>query len=203
MQNRDKYYTIENKERIEIKIKSSRFIATAIPVRSKEEAVLEKKKIAEEFYDANHNTFAYRIGSNGLEFRYSDDGEPNGTAGKPILFAIQKHNLSDIIIVVTRYFGGIKLGVGGLSRAYFESANSVLLQCKIKEVFKTIQVIIYTLYEDLAKVKRVVSEFSNSFTENFRDIVEIEALIPESMVSELEKKIVDVSKGRAGLKIIY
>jgi len=202
MQDNDLYYSIETEQSYEIKVKGSKFIATAIPVSNKEEALKEKKRIAEKYFDASHNTYAYRIGFNGLEFRYSDDGEPNGTAGKPILFAIQKHNLSDILVVVTRYFGGVKLGVGGLSRAYYESANNVLLQCKKKKVFLTIEIIIFTLYEDLANIKRILSEYAILFSENYRDIVEINASIPQTKVEELEKKIIDISRGRAGIKVI-
>jgi putative IMPACT (imprinted ancient) family translation regulator len=109
--NADSYRTISSKIRNEIKIIDSRFIASAFPVSVKEEAEDIIKQVRIEFYDANHNCFAYRIGISGEVFRYSDDGEPSGTAGVKIFRAIQSKNISDILIVVTRYFGGTKLAV--------------------------------------------------------------------------------------------
>ena len=90
MSDTDFYYTISNLSRVEIKIKGSKFIASARNIASKDEANEFINSMRSEFHDATHNCFAYRIGNNGLEYRFSDDGEPNGTAGKPILFSIKK-----------------------------------------------------------------------------------------------------------------
>ena len=109
----DKYYTIKAAKRTEIKIKGSKFIGSAIPVNTKEEALNKLQDIRSEFYDATHNCFAWQIGHDKNDFRFSDDGEPSGSAGKPILQAIEKFNISNVLVVVTRFFGGTKLGVGG------------------------------------------------------------------------------------------
>jgi putative IMPACT (imprinted ancient) family translation regulator len=111
----DSYCTVASRERTEIVVKSSRFIGSLAPAKSKDEAMLYIDDIRKEFYDATHNCFAYRIGAQGLNFRTADDGEPNGSAGKPILFSIQKADVSDVVVVVTRYFGGTKFRSGGRS----------------------------------------------------------------------------------------
>jgi uncharacterized YigZ family protein len=123
----DEYLTIKSSGRFKIKIEGSIFIATAFPAESEEEAQNSIKKISKEFFDATHNCFAFRIkNTDGETERCNDAGEPNGTAGVPILTAIKSEDLYNVVVVVTRYFGGVKLGTGGLSRAYRRSAQSVL-----------------------------------------------------------------------------
>lgn len=198
----DIYYTIENKERSEIKIKGSKFIASAIPVGGKENAMNFLNDIRSEFHDATHNCFAYKIGPEGLEFRYSDDGEPNGTAGKPILFSIQKHTLSDVLVVVTRYFGGTKLGVGGLSRAYGDAADEVLKITRKRPVYIIVPVKVFCTYEDIDPVKRIVSKMAISFEEDYHDAIEMLVSIPRSKVEEFTKTITSATSGRAGTVVL-
>jgi len=124
----DDYYSIKETKRDKLLIKGSKFITTAIPVSSEEEAKASLEKIKKEFHDATHNPYAYVI-SEGEVSKSSDDREPSGTAGKQILSAIRSQNLKDMIVVVNRYFGGVKLGTGGLSKAYYESALRVLKNC--------------------------------------------------------------------------
>jgi uncharacterized YigZ family protein len=198
VESKDKYYTIEKQERSEIKIKRSRFIASAIPAKNKEIAMQELGTIRTEFYNARHNCFAYRIGADGMEFRYSDDGEPNGSAGNPILFSIKKYDVSDLIVVVTRFFGGIKLGVGGLARAYGEASDSVLEICIRKPVYITKTVRVFCTYEDLSAVKKIIDKFAVSFSESYHDAVEIEAEISLSQIDEFINMITESTSGRAG-----
>lgn len=122
----DEYRTITRGAEAGFKVQDSKFIASASPSITRTEAeefVAGLKKLR---HDATHNCFAYRCGVDGAAFRFNDDGEPSGTAGKPILAAIDKFGLTDIVVVVTRYFGGTKLGVGGLRRAYSDAAERVL-----------------------------------------------------------------------------
>ena len=107
-----------------ITVKGSKFIASLFPVKTRKEAEDTLEKIRKQYYDATHNCFAYRIYPD-IE-RYSDDGEPSNTAGKPIMAAIKGDNLFNVLVVVTRYFGGTKLGVGGLIKAYTDSAKKVI-----------------------------------------------------------------------------
>lgn len=121
-------YPIPAKEtRTEIEIKRSRFIATAIPVFSVDEAKAFIRRMKQEFSDASHNVPAYQIGHGASIIAHSsDDGEPSGTSGRPLLAVLQGSGLGDIAIVVTRYYGGVNLGTGGLVRAYGDAGKAVL-----------------------------------------------------------------------------
>ncbi len=121
----EKYYTVQDIATAEIEIMRSRFIAHVSPAANEQEAINFIEKIKKQYWDATHNCSAYVIGVEHCQ-KASDDGEPSGTAGKPILEAIKKTGVQDTVIVVTRYFGGTKLGAGGLVRAYGKSAYAGL-----------------------------------------------------------------------------
>jgi len=123
---RDTYFTLKEANKAEIKVNKSRFIAQAFPVPDAEQVNQKIKNIKKEYFDARHHPFAYRIGFEGNMFRANDDGEPSNSSGKPVLEVIDKFKLTFVLIVVTRYFGGVKLGVGGLRRAYHDSALTVI-----------------------------------------------------------------------------
>ncbi|MDH3252389.1 MAG: IMPACT family protein [Ignavibacteria bacterium] len=123
---KDEFTTINARLRKETKVRGSRFVATAIPASTRDEAEEFVHHIHREFHDATHHCYAYRTGFEGAGFRFNDDGEPSGTAGKPILAAIDKFGLTDVLVVVTRWFGGTRLGVGGLTRAYYGAAERTL-----------------------------------------------------------------------------
>ena len=120
------YKSVHKEGRDEIIINKSRFIGTACPVESEEEALEFIDRIKKEFKDATHNVYAYVIGENSNIQRFSDDGEPSGTAGIPVLNVIKQENLRNVAVVVTRYFGGVLLGAGGLVRAYTKGAKIAL-----------------------------------------------------------------------------
>ncbi len=117
------YKSIHKEGRDEIIINKSKFIGSACPVQTEEEALEFIDRIKKEFKDATHNVYAYVIGENSNIQRYSDDGEPSGTAGMPVLNVIKQENLKNTAVVVTRYFGGVLLGAGGLVRAYTKGAK--------------------------------------------------------------------------------
>jgi len=198
----DFYYTIKDIQREEIKIKKSRFIATVIPVLNSEIAKEEYDKIKKEFHDARHNCWAWRFGENGLDFRYSDDGEPNGSAGKPILFSLKKYEVSDVMLVVTRFFGGVKLGVGGLVRAYSEAAELVLDKCEKIQIDITKTVKIFTTYEDISIIKSLLDSYAVSYEDNYTDFIDIKSEIPLSKVEEFTSLIVSKTNARSGFRII-
>lgn len=197
----DKYYTIETRQRAEIKIKGSKFIGTAAPAATKEEAATFLEEMRSEFYDATHNCFAYRIGWDGEEFRAADDGEPAGSAGKPMLDTIDKFDYRDIIVVVTRYFGGTKLGVGGLVRAYSGAAEEVLKLCGRKTVNRTKQLYISCTYEDISFVKRMIDIYAIDFREEYTDKVEFLTDIPLSKVESFQKAVFSRSNGKLNAQI--
>ena len=129
------YFTIKNQIETEIVVKKSKFIANFIKVTSKEQAEEEIKKIKKKYFDARHNCIAYRVLENEtIRERFSDDGEPSGTAGSPMLNILQKNNFVNVVIVVTRYFGGILLGTGGLVRAYSDSSQKAIEESEQLEI---------------------------------------------------------------------
>lgn len=195
----DSYCTIASRERTEIVVKASRFIGSLAPVTSKEEAMLYIEDIRKEFYDATHNCFAYRLGAQGLNFRTADDGEPSGSAGKPILFEIQKANVSDVVLVVTRFYGGTKLGVGGLARAYSGAAEEVLKLCTKLEVIQTKSLRVFCVYEDVNIIKRLLHEYAAKYEETYGDAVEFVAHIPLSKADEFMLAVTNRTAARAGV----
>ncbi len=131
----NRYLTIKDRIETEIVIKKSKFIANFIKVTSKEQAEEEIKKIKKKYFDARHNCISYRIlEEENIVERFSDNGEPSGTAGAPMLNILQKSNLVNVLIVVTRYFGGILLGTGGLVRAYSDSLQKAIEESELLEL---------------------------------------------------------------------
>ncbi|MCE2504445.1 MAG: YigZ family protein [Chlorobi bacterium] len=191
--------TIQARVRSEIKLRGSRFIATAVPVGDKQVVNEVVEQIRKEFWDATHNCFAYQLAPNGSEYRFFDDGEPSGTAGKPILFALQQRNLLDLLVVVTRYFGGTKLGAGGLARAYAEAANDVLDHADTITLWPTTRVRVFTPYDDLSEVRRLVESETKEFDEEFRDVVIYTASIRDENLDTFSETLTEKTAGRAGL----
>jgi uncharacterized YigZ family protein len=152
--------------RIEIEIDRSRFIACAAPAFSVEEARAFIQRVKAEFPDANHHVPAFLIGRGaGVTAHCGDDGEPGGTAGRPALVVLQGSGLGDIVVVVTRYFGGIKLGTGGLVRAYTEAVQSVLRALPRAEKVATDDVILAFPYTYVERVRQHIAEHGGELLE--------------------------------------
>lgn len=148
------FKTIEKENFAEIVEKKSRFIANIYNVESKEEAEEKIKQIKKKYYDAKHHCFAFSIiEENGITQKSSDDGEPSGTAGAPILNIIKSNNLQNVVIIVTRYFGEILLGTGGLTRAYSEAAGKVVEQSELIQKEPGMEVELEIDYNDNEKFK--------------------------------------------------
>ena len=128
----DEYLTIVKSSEGLYKEKGSKFIALAFPVKTEEELKAIQLRLRKEYHDARHHCYAYRIGTSNMVYRTNDDGEPSGTAGKPIYGQIQSFQLTNILVVVIRYFGGTKLGVPGLIRAYKTATQDVFQNADIK-----------------------------------------------------------------------
>lgn len=197
----DYYYTIDEEKSAEIKVKGSVFIATIIPVNSKEIAIEKWKELKAKYYDATHNCFAYRIGAGGEEFRYSDDGEPNGSAGKPIMFMLEKYEIGDVLLNVTRYFGGTKLGVGGLVRAYSDSAEEVLKQIDKKIIHITDKVSVRCSYAEISLMKRLINEIAVSFDEEYTDDVVFNINIHRSKSHKFAENVYNLTNGKVEISI--
>ncbi|MCB9431645.1 MAG: YigZ family protein [Ardenticatenaceae bacterium] len=162
-----KRYPIPAEEtRVEIKVKNSRFIATAAPVFSVDEAKAFVARMKAEFADASHNVPAYQVGFGAAVTAHcSDDGEPSGTAGRPALAVVQGSGLGDIAVVVTRYFGGTKLGTGGLVRAYGDAVKAVLDVLPRAEKVPTHTVLITIPYSYVERIRLLVAEHNGRLLE--------------------------------------
>ena len=149
------YNTIAQNSSFELTEKKSKFIANLIYIESKEQAENVIKEVKKKYHDARHNCFAYRIIENDLIYeKSSDDGEPSGTAGGPILNILKKNNLCNILAIVTRYFGGILLGTGGLVRCYSNSLIGAIEKNEILEIEKGVEYLIETDYSNLENLKK-------------------------------------------------
>lgn len=185
----------------EIIEKKSRFISHVQAVESVEEAQEFIEAVKKKYWDARHNCSAFSIGETNPLTRCSDDGEPGGTAGKPILEVIQGSGICNIVIVVTRYFGGTLLGTGGLVRAYTDAAKAGLENSVIIEKVPGIRVKIDTEYTDLGKIQYILAQ--NQVTvENteYTDKVEIQALFPEEEKETLKKVLTEGTGGRINME---
>ena len=141
------------------KDKGSKFLGFALPVKSAEEALDEVKKKRKEFFDARHVCYAYMLGAERTNYRINDDGEPSGTAGKPILGQINSNELTDILIIVVRYFGGTLLGTSGLINAYKTAASEAITNAEIVEIDIEKTLKIYFGYENLNFVMKLIKDF--------------------------------------------
>ena len=155
----ESYQTIESIAEGLFKDKGSKFLSFAIPVKTSEEAMDAIKQKRQEFFDSRHVCYAYMIGAEKQEFRSNDDGEPSGTAGKPILGQILSADLTDILIVVVRYFGGILLGTSGLINAYKVAAAEAIANSKIVKIEITQCLKIVCDYTALGFVMRMMKDF--------------------------------------------
>jgi uncharacterized YigZ family protein len=179
MLDEDYYYSIEQRRTTSIKIKRSIFICTLEYVKSIEGAKKFISQISKENKTANHNCWAYIIGQKGEMFHCSDAGEPSGTAGKPMLNAMQSHNMTHIAAVVTRHFGGVKLGVRGLIDAYGESVETTIALKKLKKLIQAVNISIEVSYEFndilMVQIKKYLNQIKEtSYTDKIVHRVEIE-----------------------------
>ncbi len=182
----------------EIIEKKSRFIGQIEPVNSEEEAYAFIERIKKKHYDARHNCFAFSIGEEMPLLRFSDDGEPQGTAGKPILEVINGSDIHNICIVVTRYFGGTLLGTGGLVRAYTDASKEALKNCETKLMQRIIPVDIRTNYTDMGKIQYILNTASvNIISTDFTDEVSFKTELPADMSDKILADITEATGARA------
>ncbi|MCK4384979.1 MAG: YigZ family protein [candidate division Zixibacteria bacterium] len=194
----DEYLTIKDLAQSKLKIKGSIFIASAISVSSEKEAKDWIKKISKQTFDATHHCFAYKIKTDQNEIvKYSDAGEPKGTAGNPILSAIESEKLSNVLVVVVRYFGGTKLGTGGLSRAYRLCAQAVLKDCEKIRKFITATLSFYFHISYISKMHQVLSRFDcKILEESFEKDVTIKAEVRKGNLEKLKKVLSESTNGQ-------
>lgn len=186
----------------EIEEKKSRFIAAVQSVHSEEEALAFLAAKKKEYYDARHNCHAFVIGESNQIQRCSDDGEPSGTAGRPMLEILLHEQLRDTIVVVTRYFGGTLLGTGGLVRAYQAAVQAGLAASRIAERRNGRELSIEAAYTDLDRLQRYAAKqaftiHDSTYTEN----VTLKLMLPEAACQTVFAELTDLTEGRAKLSL--
>ena len=172
--------------------KKSRFIGDVYNIENEEDALYYINETKKKYWDARHHCYAYIIGNNNEIKRFSDDGEPSGTAGKPILDVLDKSGIANCLIIVTRYFGGTLLGTGGLIRAYSEAATSGIMEVK-----KGIQAQIDADYNSFGKIQYMCMERNIIITDTeYGENVHINMIIEESEYAHFQKAVADAFAGR-------
>lgn len=181
--------------------KKSRFIATICPVETVEEAEAFIEKTKKKYWDARHNCHAFTVGTDMPLSRCSDDGEPSGTAGKPMLEVLLGRELHNTAVVVTRYFGGTLLGTGGLVRAYTQAVQEGLKNCQLVEKCAGRLFELDIDYTDLGKVQYQLAELQIHIKETtYGEKVQMEILIPNEKIDQIKKKLTEATFGKIGIK---
>ncbi len=189
------YYIPTDLSFTEFTEKRSRFIGQVCPVETEEEARSFIESVKKEYYDARHNCWCYILREGGI-VRYSDDGEPQGTAGQPMLEVFQRSGITNVVCVVTRYFGGILLGTGGLVRAYTRSAKDALEAAGISVVRRWVVVQLSCPYNRFETIRREVLSCSGVLeSTDYGAEVTLSLLLPEEQEAVFFKRITEVSAG--------
>lgn len=196
----EEYRTIQAEAEAVFTERRSRFVCRSKPVQSEEEALGFLHAVRSSCWDANHNVFAYSLRVGGVK-RFSDDGEPQGTAGMPVLDVLLKSGVTDAAIVVTRYFGGILLGTGGLVRAYSRGASLALEQARIIVMRSCLCCSLKCGYGEYGKISTLLPESGGTVDHtNFTDTVEVAFHIEPENLPEFEKKLADATRGTCRVK---
>lgn len=197
-----KYKTLHEFGMDEIIIEKSTFIGYAKPIKTEEEAIEFVNEIKKKHKDATHNVWAYTIGENMNIQRYSDDGEPQGTAGIPTLEVIKKEDLRDVVVVVTRYFGGIKLGAGGLVRAYTKGAKVGIEAGIVIEKVKYSEVKIKIEYTQLGRIQNEIMNLGFKVKDTiYSEDVELIVYVRNEEAKSLMDRIIDITSGTADVSL--
>ena len=193
------YLTIGKRSKTEFVEKRSRFIGSAFPVNNREEAERIVSELKSEYWDAKHNVFAYILREGNVK-RFSDDGEPQGTAGMPVLDVIEKRGLCDVLVVVTRYFGGVLLGTGGLVRAYSHSAALAIEAAKPVLMTPATECFLSCDYSSYGTIQAFLNnEECKDITSVFEDDVKINFYVKSDNLSGFENRLTELSNGKIEL----
>ncbi|HJG85838.1 YigZ family protein [Pseudoflavonifractor capillosus] len=196
------YYIPTEAAEAELVEKRSRFIGQVRPVETEEEARAFVEQVKKKHYDARHNCWCYRLRDGGVE-RYSDDGEPQGTAGQPMLNVFQREEVTNVVCVVTRYFGGVLLGAGGLVRAYTQSAKDALDAAGVSVVRRWVEAAVPCPYSFFDRVKLEVEAHGGVLGETeYAADVTVHALLPEGQVEVFSARMTELTAGGTEVQIL-
>ena len=197
----EQYKTVYEGGEGEIVEKKSRFIATVRPVETEEEALAFIEEMKKKYWDARHNCYAYSIGEHREFTRCSDDGEPSGTAGRPMLDVILGEDIYNVAVVVTRYFGGVLLGTGGLVRAYSGAVQEGLRASTVIEKHHGISMAVSADYTMVGKLQYIAAENGLPILDTeYTDRVMMHLLIPADQVGRVDKIITEATSGRVKME---
>jgi uncharacterized YigZ family protein len=190
------YKSVSRKVETELVIRKSRFITRVFPIDREGEAEKLLAEIREAHKDATHNVFAWQVGITKTVQRCSDDGEPSGTAGRPVLEVIKQNDLVNVLVVVTRYFGGIKLGAGGLIRAYSQAAREGIEKAGIVEKALHVNYSVTVDYPLVGTVQPILQKRYKIADISYGEYVVFSVLVQEENTWEFEKDLMDASNGQ-------
>lgn len=191
------YKTIKQFGESEIIEKKSRFLGKIKLVETEAEAIAYIESIKKQHWDARHNCFAYVIGANAETVRCSDDGEPSGTAGKPMLEVLQNQQLRNVVVVVTRYFGGVLLGTGGLVRAYTQATQEAIEKAGICTMTFVSVLTVQTDYNAIGRIKYILAqEEITVLNEEYAADVIVTMAVPATKEEQIVKMITEVTNGK-------
>lgn len=195
------YKTIDRPAKGLYREKGSKFLAFAYPIQSEEDIRTYLEHLKREYFDARHHCYAWMLGADKAQFRAFDDGEPNHSAGDPILGQIRSRDITNVLVVVVRYFGGVKLGVGGLVSAYKTAANDALAKANTIEVEITVPLAVTFTYMATSDVMRVLKEYDLQITrQHFSDHCRIDLQLPlRKKLAVLERLKLLQAKGLPGI----
>ena len=197
MSEKNYFVTVSCEASADFEEKKSVFIGHAKPVKTAEEAMEFVKQKKKEYADATHNVFAYLL-EDGRVAKYSDDGEPQGTAGMPTLRAIEQRDVADVCVATTRYFGGILLGAGGLTRAYSAAAHAALESAGVTEYTSFTEVAVDLTYADHQRLTQELPHFeARERSVDFTDRVMLTVGLPTPVVADFMTRVTDLTAGRA------
>lgn len=197
----DKVISVNTHGIAEFTEKKSKFISNVKPIHSEKEAIDFINKIKKEHYNATHNVFAYTFGEKNEIERQSDDGEPSGTAGMPILDLLRKENIKNVVVIVTRYYGGTLLGTGGLVRAYSKCAKLGLINAEIIEKILYTKLNIISNYNLSAKIQHEILKNNNILDDTkYTDIVEFTVFVQKQNVENFIKNMINSTNNNIKIK---
>jgi uncharacterized YigZ family protein len=203
---KDKYLTPASNIRVKIPVGACRFIASVARVESEMEAKAFIEKVSTEFNDATHNAYAYKIGSGyGAVSRQYDAAEPPGTAGLPLLQAIEHAGLTNVVLVGTRYFGGVKLGIGGLIRAYRACADAGLAEAGATEVVRMIPFVLETPYDLMGNIMTEIASSNGEVdgTEYSAHGVQVRARVPAHAYENFALRVRETTRGKVCPEMVH
>ena len=194
---RSEYLTLKGNGESKIEIKQSVFIGQAVRIYSPEDADAFVRKVKSDYPDARHNCYAWLLSSGVKMQKYSDDGEPSGTAGLPLLSVLEKNNITDCAVAVTRYFGGILLGKGGLIRAYTEAASEAVANAGVVKIIEGTSFSMEFGYESYEKMSRYVTSKGWEITgTEYTDNVKMSFILPSYQIDEMLDEVTEMSSAR-------